>query len=413
MVIKNFYKILGVNYSADEAEIRSVYRALAKKYHPDLNQGDAAAAAKFRNINEAGEALLDHEKRREHDVLLESKGIDTGLRAKLLKEEAEKVAKEEAEAAEKAEKAEKAEEAKRNAEKIKSDRAKKPMTRAEKAAAAMAKVKESKRLTRRALVMSLSIVAGVIVIAVSVALGVLFGGKKYNLTLNYQNGLSPKVIEYKEGSRVSAPQAPQDYDNFTFNGWFTDPGTGGEEVTFPFEIKKNLTIYARWDTRVYFEINLDYNGATGNNGLNSVNVEKNKYDWDGIVPVPTRTGYIWKGWYKNDTDEEVITPGKTGNTNVAWTDDIEFLTARWIPRKISVEFNWKNGGKFRDSVDYDTPADTALAEGYKSGPYGWYSAEFIGFFDGDTPVTDSDGKLLEIFKYLNGVTLIARYDSGG
>ena len=50
---KNYYEILGVSKTASADEIKSAYRKLAKQYHPDLHPGDAAAAEKFKEINEA------------------------------------------------------------------------------------------------------------------------------------------------------------------------------------------------------------------------------------------------------------------------------------------------------------------------------------------------------------------------
>ena len=53
MAEKDFYTILGVDKNASADEIKSAYRKLAKKYHPDLNPNDAQAATKFKEINEA------------------------------------------------------------------------------------------------------------------------------------------------------------------------------------------------------------------------------------------------------------------------------------------------------------------------------------------------------------------------
>ena len=53
MAQKNYYDILGVDRKATDAEIKSAYRKLAKKYHPDLHPGDEKAAEKFKEINEA------------------------------------------------------------------------------------------------------------------------------------------------------------------------------------------------------------------------------------------------------------------------------------------------------------------------------------------------------------------------
>jgi molecular chaperone DnaJ len=64
---KDYYAILGVGRSAPEKEIKQAYRRLARKYHPDVNPGDKAAEAKFKEINEAYEVLSDPEKRKKYD----------------------------------------------------------------------------------------------------------------------------------------------------------------------------------------------------------------------------------------------------------------------------------------------------------------------------------------------------------
>ena len=72
---KNYYEILGVEKNATPEEIKSAYRKLAMKYHPDRNQGDAAAAEKFKEINEANETLSDQQKRAAYDYELEHPGM--------------------------------------------------------------------------------------------------------------------------------------------------------------------------------------------------------------------------------------------------------------------------------------------------------------------------------------------------
>ena len=69
MEYKDYYKILGVDKKASQAEIKKAYRALAKKYHPDKNKGDKAAENKFKDISEAYEVLGDKEKRSQYDQL--------------------------------------------------------------------------------------------------------------------------------------------------------------------------------------------------------------------------------------------------------------------------------------------------------------------------------------------------------
>lgn len=66
MANKDYYEILGVSKTADADEIKSAYRRLAKKYHPDLNKAPEAAE-KFKEINEAYEVLGDDKKRANYD----------------------------------------------------------------------------------------------------------------------------------------------------------------------------------------------------------------------------------------------------------------------------------------------------------------------------------------------------------
>lgn len=65
---EDYYKILGVNRTANEAEIKKAYRKLAMKYHPDHAKGDKAAEEKFKKISEAYAVLSDKEKRQEYDT---------------------------------------------------------------------------------------------------------------------------------------------------------------------------------------------------------------------------------------------------------------------------------------------------------------------------------------------------------
>lgn len=64
---RDYYEVLGVDKGADDAAIKKAYRVLAKKYHPDMNPGDAEAEKKFKEASEAYAILSDPEKRRQYD----------------------------------------------------------------------------------------------------------------------------------------------------------------------------------------------------------------------------------------------------------------------------------------------------------------------------------------------------------
>ena len=64
---RDYYEVLGVDKSADDAAIKKAYRALAKKYHPDLNPGDKEAEVRFKEVNEAYDVLSDPDKRAKYD----------------------------------------------------------------------------------------------------------------------------------------------------------------------------------------------------------------------------------------------------------------------------------------------------------------------------------------------------------
>ena len=64
---RDYYEVLGVEKGADEATLKKAYRNLAKKYHPDMNPGNAEAEAKFKEVNEAYDVLSDSEKRAKYD----------------------------------------------------------------------------------------------------------------------------------------------------------------------------------------------------------------------------------------------------------------------------------------------------------------------------------------------------------
>ena len=64
---RDYYEVLGINRNASADEIKSAFRKLSKKYHPDLNPDDPTAEEKFKEINEAYQVLSDPDKKQKYD----------------------------------------------------------------------------------------------------------------------------------------------------------------------------------------------------------------------------------------------------------------------------------------------------------------------------------------------------------
>lgn len=64
----DYYKILGIDKRATEADIKKAYRKMARKYHPDVNPNDKTAEQKFKEVNEANEVLSNPENRKKYDA---------------------------------------------------------------------------------------------------------------------------------------------------------------------------------------------------------------------------------------------------------------------------------------------------------------------------------------------------------
>jgi curved DNA-binding protein len=80
MAKRDYYEVLGIKRDASEAEIKSAYRKLAKRYHPDRNKGDKSAEARFKEVQEAYDVLNDRTKRRQYDQFGQvGEGIPEGV----------------------------------------------------------------------------------------------------------------------------------------------------------------------------------------------------------------------------------------------------------------------------------------------------------------------------------------------
>ena len=75
---RDYYEVLGVNRSAEQADLKKAYRRLAMKFHPDRNEGNADAEQKFKEIKEAYEVLSDPQKRATYDQFGHA-GVDPSM----------------------------------------------------------------------------------------------------------------------------------------------------------------------------------------------------------------------------------------------------------------------------------------------------------------------------------------------
>src|SRR6188472_1944546 len=74
MAKRDPYEVLGVTRGASEDDIKKAYRKLARQHHPDRNPGDAAAEAKFKEVQTAYDVLSDPEKRKQYDAFGNGRG---------------------------------------------------------------------------------------------------------------------------------------------------------------------------------------------------------------------------------------------------------------------------------------------------------------------------------------------------
>ncbi len=403
-MIKNFYKILGVDYEAGDQEIRNAYRALAKKYHPDLNQGDESAGAKFRSISQAQDTLLDPELRQEHDVLLLSKGVIMPHIEKLKQQEAEEKAKE----------AQERKVAKESGQTIVKPKEKpkpppkksiKDMTKAERNAEAMRRVRESKRFTKKVILIS-SIASGIFVIALIVTL-ILINTLPYatvTFNFNYNNETLKKSVE--KGQYITAPEAEEypEYEGYTFDAWYIDEGLTSVWKFSEYTVNMDMTLYAKWEEipdEEYVTITLEYNGATTQNLPESVDVEKNSYDPLGISVA--KTGYKFAGWCSDEKLTTVLISNSITGSPPApgWTEDMT-LYAKWEVVSYTITIDLGTEYEYLH-INYGTEAENLIYI---------HSIDCIGFFDAETGgnmILDEDGYLVEDWFYTQDMTLYPQY----
>lgn len=157
---------------------------------------------------------------------------------------------------------------------------------------------------------------------------------------------------------------------YKFVGWYDNENFTGEAIT---EISAgtmgDVTLYAKWNALDY-RISYELNGGTNAENPDGYDVS----DLPVSLHVPSRTGYIFKGWYMGENRVLAIPVGTTGNVVVS---------AKWEPITYTIDFNTNGGLPTLSSIDYTIESDSfTLQEITKVG----YT--FDGWYNGETKVTE-------------------------
>ena len=173
-------------------------------------------------------------------------------------------------------------------------------------------------------------------------------------------------------------------DGFNFTGWFTDK-TSGKKITEDtiYTYTADTTVYAHWLGKEY-TVSFDACGGSVEESDKQVNFDSSY----GVLPVPTRTGYTFSGWYDSETGGSLITADSTVNTASDHT-----LYAHWIVNRYTITFD-ANGGTVSTvskTVTFDAAygsLPTPTRKGYSF--TGWYTSA-----DGGDAVNSTDIYCLE------------------
>ena len=196
----------------------------------------------------------------------------------------------------------------------------------------------------------------------------------YTITFNSNGGTSVSPITKNYGETVTAPTNPTKED-YTFAGWYSDSELT-RLYTFTTMPSRNLTLYAKW-AKDEFVINYVVNGGENDDTNPTTYVEGNTIR----IKTPVKTGYSFKGWYKDASFTErveEITSDMTGDLT---------LYAKWEINQYTISFD-TNGGNTINSITKNYKEELSeptnpTKEGYEF--KGWYKDEgFTELYNFDT-----------------------------
>ncbi len=195
-------------------------------------------------------------------------------------------------------------------------------------------------------------------------------------------------------------------DGYDFEGWYTEAKDGVEIVsTDTVDFTSDVTLYAHWSV-VTYQVKFDANG--GEVDVEFLDVAYN--DTYGELPVPTRDGYEFDGWYTSKSGKKEVTEKDT----FTYKRDIT-LYAHWVAPTFEVKFD-ANGGDMRiDSKKVNSGEKygylaTPQREGYKF--EGWYTDPKGGYEITSKDIVDLDGDIT-LYAHWEARTFRLRFDANG
>lgn len=213
----------------------------------------------------------------------------------------------------------------------------------------------------------------------------------------YDDGVSQNTVKVLPGETFTVAAAPKN-EGYDFQHWEGSDGTKYEPGK-AVEAKESLTLTAKWAPHQY-TVTLDANGGTISESTLTI-----VYDSEFTLPVPTRTGYTFDGWYdasgKCVADEHGKGVGKFRFINSGLT-----FSAKWTPIQCTVYLD-SNGGTVSDSTkkiqfgsEFTLPVPTRANWDFQ----GWYDEK-------NKRVTDEKGNGIGSFGYAeSSVKLIAKWE---
>ena len=173
----------------------------------------------------------------------------------------------------------------------------------------------------------------------------------YTLTYTYDNGTDDKYVEtYAEGEKTQRPTWEPVYSNFTFDGWFTESGTGGSEFNFGSVLTTNTVVYAHWSDGptpvVSHKLVYNFDNGTSDTYTETYvgSKETTKPTWK-----PDYAGHTFAGWYENEQGEGTDKPFIFGSS---LTLEETHIYAHWtnIPVNYTISYSGVNCKAYRAGV---------------------------------------------------------------